>query len=104
MTKHDRAQLLGEIRANKRNRSVGEIEQLLTLFSFEKRATSKEGALWKRGSSTVTLPEPHGKGDRSLHPGWVSLVIRKIEEAEAASAVGDAEKEEAEDDEEEEDS
>ncbi len=82
----DRHKLLEEVKGRKRNRTVPEMEELLTLFGFIPRSTAKEGSLWTRGSSMVTLSTAHGRGDRSLPVKMVATVVRKIEEAEAEAA------------------
>jgi hypothetical protein len=83
----DKRKLLSDLKKNKRNRTVGEAQDLLALFGFEYRAASKEqGGVWKRGSYTLTLPMPHGRGDKSLPPAYVSMIIRVIELAEEHDA------------------
>jgi hypothetical protein len=37
--------------------------------------------VWNYKYVTITMHAPHGRGGRSLDPGAVSMVIRKIEEA-----------------------
>lgn len=83
----DKRRLLADFKKNKRNRTVDEAQDLLTLFGFEYRAASKEqGGVWKRGIHTLTLPMPHGRGDKSLLPAYVSMVIRVIELADESDA------------------
>lgn len=87
MAPKDKRRLLAEFKKNKRNRTVEEAQDLLTLFGFEYRAASKEqGGVWKRGTYTLTLPMPHGRGDKSLAPAYISMIIRVIELAEENDA------------------
>ena len=80
MKKRNRERLLGEFKKEKYDRSLGEAEALLRSFGFIERAANKEASVWQRGPVGLTLPRPKGK---SLLVAYVSLVIRKIEEAEA---------------------
>ena len=74
--------LLADLRRAKRNRRIEEVERVLEACGFERRLATKEGAVWRRGRHTLTLPRPHG-GDPALHPRYVSLVVRVIEAAES---------------------
>lgn len=69
------------LRRNKRNRSVGEVEEVLELYGFIARAATKESKVWKRGHITLTLPAPK---TTFLLTVYVALVTRKIDEAEAS--------------------
>ena len=73
---------LDDLKKRRRNRSLKEIEKILTMFGFVSRKATKEGNVWKRGTFTLTLPVPHGSGDKSLHPKYIGTVIQLIEEAE----------------------
>lgn len=85
MAPEEKHKLLAELRKNKRNRRVEDAQRLLRAFGFHYRAATKEqGGVWQRGVFTVTLPFPHGSGDRALHPRYLSLIIRVIELAEAS--------------------
>jgi hypothetical protein len=75
----DRHQLLRDLQANKRHRTLGEVRKLLEAFGFVERRARKENSVWTRGVVSLTLPTPH---DRFLKVAYVRLVIRKIEEAE----------------------
>ena len=79
----DKAEILDDLRRNKRNRSVAEAGSVLAAYGFRDRPARREGTVWSRGTTTLTLPNPHGRGDKSLFPKYVSLIVRKIEEAEA---------------------
>lgn len=79
MPKRTRAQLLAAFKKAKYNRSLAEAEDLLTKYGFICRGATKEASVWNRGSVGLTLPNP--KSGALLVP-YVSLVIRKIEEAE----------------------
>ena len=80
-------ELLAQLKRNKRNRSVQDAWELLEAFGFQYRPASREqGGLWRRGAFTVTLPLPHGSGDRSLSPKYINMIIRIIELAEATDA------------------
>lgn len=88
MSKHEsedgadkRSRLLDDLRRNKRNRSLKEVEAVLEEFGFSRRDAAKEASVWSRGRSTLTLPNPHGK---PLKTPYVRLVVRIIEQAEAA--------------------
>jgi len=84
MAPQDRYKLLSGLKRNKKNRSVGEAQELLEAFGFEYRAASKEqGGVWKRGVFTITLPMPHGGRDKVLSPRYIALVVRVIEVSEA---------------------
>ena len=76
-----RRRLLAEIKKAKYGRSVDEIEELLRLFGFTERAATKESSVWNRGSVGLTLPNPK---TGSLLVCYVTLAIRKIEEAETS--------------------
>ncbi len=85
MAPEDKHELLAALKRNKRNRRVEDALRILTAFGFSYRpATKEKGGVWRRGSFTVTLPFPHGRGDRSLAPTYLSLIIRVIELAEAS--------------------
>jgi hypothetical protein len=85
MAPDDKRKLLAELKRNKRNRCVEDAQRLLRAFGFQYRAATKEqGGVWQRGAYTLTLPFPHGSGDRSLAPRYLSLIIRVIELAEAS--------------------
>jgi hypothetical protein len=75
-----REKRLAEFRKSKKGRTLAEAEELLRMFGFIGRAANKEASVWHRGSVGLTLPNPR---DYLLIP-YVSLVIRKIEEAKAA--------------------
>lgn len=79
--KRDRDRRLREFKKAKYDRSLEEAEALLRLYGFIERDANKEASVWHRGPVGVTLPQPKGK---SLLVAYVSLVIRKIEEAETA--------------------
>lgn len=84
MAPDDKHKLLSALKKNKRNRRVENAQKLLTAFGFQYRAATKEqGGVWQRGGYTLTLPFPHGGGDRSLAPRYMSMIIRVIELAEA---------------------
>jgi len=78
----NRRKLLEDLRRQKRNRSVKEAAAVLEAYGWTSREPSKEGSFWRKGELTLTLPDPHGSGDKSLHPRWVSLVVRMIEQGE----------------------
>lgn len=80
MAKKDCETLLQELRRNKRNRAVKEVEKVLEACGFRYRSTKKEGNLWSSHGVILTLPNPHG-GDMVLKLPYVVQVIRKIEEA-----------------------
>jgi hypothetical protein len=85
MAPDDKHKLLAALKRNKRNRRVEDAQKLLSAFGFHYRAATKEqGGVWQRGSYTLTLPFPHGSGDKSLAPRYLSMVIRVIESAEAS--------------------
>ena len=79
MAKWDRQWRLDDFKRAKYGRSLGEAEQLLAAFGFVERAARKEASIWKRGGVSLTLPRP--KSD-TLRVACVTLVIRKIEQAE----------------------
>lgn len=81
LAKRTRRQLLAEFKRAKYDRSLQEVENLLSLYGFIERAASKEASVWNRGSVGLTLPKPK-TGGGSLLVCYVSLAIRKIEEAE----------------------
>lgn len=85
MAPDDKSKLLAALKRNKRNRRVEDAQKLLSAFGFRYRAATKEqGGVWQRGAYTLTLPFPHGSGDKSLAPRYLSMVIRVIELAEAS--------------------
>lgn len=87
MAPKDRNKILAAFKRNKKNRRIQDAQELLAAFGFQYRPATKElGGVWKRGSLTITLPLPHGSGDKSLAPRYISLIIRIIELAEASNA------------------
>jgi hypothetical protein len=85
MAPEDKYQLLSALKRNKRNRSVEDAQKLLSAFGFRYRAATKErGGVWQRGGYTLTLPFPHGSGDRSLAPRYITMIIRVIELSEGS--------------------
>lgn len=79
MARKDCEALLRELRQNKRNRTVDDVEKVLEACGFRYRPTTKEGNLWSSHGVTLTLPNPHG-GDKVLKLPYVVNVIRKIDE------------------------
>jgi hypothetical protein len=83
-----REQLLAELKRNKANRSVADVEAVLAAYGWSCRPSSKEGNVWSKGSRTLTLPKPHG-GDKVMKIPYVVMVIRHIEEQEAVDLSGE---------------
>jgi hypothetical protein len=81
MTQKDIGQRLEELKRNKANHSLAEIESLLRDAEFSCREGKGSHVVWCRGKQTLTLPRPHG-GDKALKVPYVSEVIRRIEAAE----------------------
>jgi hypothetical protein len=84
MPKPKKEDLLEDLRRNKRNRGLAEVTDVLRAFGWTCREASKENphSMWKKGTLTLTLPTPHGRGDKSLKPAYVTLVVRLIEQGE----------------------
>lgn len=83
-----REQLLAELKRNKANRSVSEVEAVLTAYGWTSRPSTKEGNVWIKGQGTLTLPKPHG-GSKELKLPYVVNVIRQIELQEALDLGGE---------------
>jgi len=77
--------LLSSLKRRKKNRRLSEVCDVLLAFGFSERKATKENSVWRRGSVTLTLPNPHG-GDRVLKVPYVSMVVREIERAESLDA------------------
>jgi hypothetical protein len=91
LVRKSKEQWLKEFRRGKRNRTLGEVQDLLIAFGFVYRPGSKEhGGVWQRGPFTLTLPRPHG-GDSALAPRYISLVLNMIELAETQDSDEDEE-------------
>jgi hypothetical protein len=75
----NREGLLQDFQKNKYNRTLEEVEELLHSYGFIERAAAKEASVWKRGPIGLTLPRPK---TGTLLVSYVSLVLRKIREAE----------------------
>lgn len=91
MAPDDKHKLLAELKRNKRNRRIEDAQKLLSAVGFQYRAARKEqGGVWQRGAYTLTLPFPHGSGDKALAPRYLSMVIRMIELAEASHEQGES--------------
>lgn len=70
--------LLESLKTN--HTSLKDVEKVLSLLGWIRRAAGKEASVWRKGSRTLTLPRP--KGGRFLKPKYVSLVRREIRAAE----------------------
>ena len=77
MPKKDRYTRLAKLKANRKNRTFEEIQDLHKDFGFERRKNT-----WQKGSFTQTLHKPHGRDPVMLIP-YVLQVIRSIEASEA---------------------
>lgn len=79
MSKRDREHRFKDLQQRKTGRTLKEVEDILRLYGFTERLATKEASVWKRGSVTLTLPNPKSGG---LLIDYVVLVLRKIREAE----------------------
>lgn len=59
--------------------SLKDAEKLLTDLGWTRRAAKKEASVWKKGTRTLTLPQP--KSTRFLKVTYVSLIKREIRAA-----------------------
>lgn len=79
VSKRDREHRFKDLQQRKTGRTLQEVEEVLRLYGFTERLATKEASVWKRGSVTLTLPNPKKGG---LLIDYVVLVLRKIREAE----------------------
>lgn len=75
-----REELLELLNRRLRSCRVELVEKTLEAWGFEARKAKKERALWRRGTLTITLPQPK---NRDLKPTYVRQVIKMIEEIKA---------------------
>jgi hypothetical protein len=82
LSRRSKEERLADLKRNRRNRKIEEVQDLLAAYGFIKRSSKNEqGGVWSRGSRTVTLPRPHG-GTRTLLPIYIAKVLVEIELAE----------------------
>jgi len=74
----DGIQLLADLKKKKHGRRLEDLTSLLRRFGWAERKASRENSLWKKGTQSLTLPNPHG-GDKVMKVCYVVEVIRKIE-------------------------
>lgn len=76
----NRKKLLEELRQKRRSCSQTEAEAALEAWGFTRGRQKGNSQLWTYKHVTLTIHAPHG--GRDMDPGAVSMVIRKIEEAD----------------------
>lgn len=78
----DKRRLLGKLREQKYSCSLKEAESALEAWGFTPGRGNSSVRVWSYKHITLTVHTPHGKAGKSMDPGAVAMVIRKIEEAE----------------------
>ena len=84
MTKVTKEQLLEELKQKKNSCTLEDAENALRGWSFIPGRTKGSVRVWNYNRVTITLHVPHGKSGKTMDPGAVAMVIRKIAEAAIA--------------------
>ena len=77
MVRRTARQWLEDLKANRKNREVREVEQALIAAGFVRRRTTKEAGLWKLDQHAFTMPNPK----HALRPRYVKIACEVIEAA-----------------------
>lgn len=77
----NKERLLADLKRARKSCTLDQAEAALAAWGFTAGRGQGSVRVWNYKYVTITMHAPHGRGGKSLDPGAISMVIRKIEEA-----------------------